>query len=86
MGYRHLFEILTPVVRHPLPNDTIRALQQQLHRLLKTLIQDETFALRLRLPELSVVTELEHPVIWFPIFSSRARLWVSKGQASAASR
>lgn len=83
MGYHHLVDTLTPVIRHPLPNDTTGALQQQLHRLLKTLIREEAVVLRLRFPELSVLTELEYPAVWFPIYKSEARIWVSCSKAWA---
>jgi hypothetical protein len=77
MGYHGLFDLLAPVIRHPLPPATVDRLQQQLNYLLKDLINDEPLFRQLRVPELSVLTELENPVMWFPVSKARARLWVS---------
>lgn len=78
MGYQDLLDILAPVVRHCLPAETLRHLQQQLHGLLKDLISNDSLLLQLQLPELVVLTELENPVMWFPVYSAGIRCWVSK--------
>ena len=78
MGYHDLFDILAPVVLHSMPFATMERLQQQLHWLLKDLIRHELLFPQLRLPELSVFTELENPVIWFPVFLNQVRIWVAE--------
>ena len=76
MGYSDLFDALAPIVCHSLPPTVQDRLQSQLHWLLKDLVRDHS-VLQLRLPELSVLTELENPVMWFPVYVDRTGAWVS---------
>jgi hypothetical protein len=78
MGFLQLTRILAPIILHPLPPVTVDKLQTQLHRLIKSLIDDETFVIRLRLPVLTVLTELEDPIMWFPVFQNGVKRWVSE--------
>lgn len=77
MGYSDLYDILCPIIRHPIPFTVLDRLQQQLHTLLRELISDATLESTLRLPELSVITELETPMLRFPIYRTGELLWVS---------
>ena len=52
-------------------------LQQQLRWLLKDLIRHDLLFLQVRVPELSVFSELENPIIWFPVHINGVRTWVS---------
>lgn len=76
MGYHDLFDILAPVIRHNVPLATMGRLQDRLHSLVENMIGDKSLLQQLRLPELSVLTELESPVIWFPVHVGGVRAWV----------
>jgi hypothetical protein len=66
-GHAQLAGLLTPVVRNPLPTDTLTALERYLHELIREraahLVDEE----RLRLPVLDVLTELPVPDVWFTV-------------------
>ncbi|MFF5403279.1 ankyrin repeat domain-containing protein [Streptomyces misionensis] len=71
-GHHRLAELLRPVVRHPVPPAEIALLQEHLHRLIRHragLEGGSDLATRhaLRLPEVEALTELAHPVCWFPV-------------------
>jgi hypothetical protein len=76
MGYQELYMLLCPTIRHPLPPQVLARLQDQLHTLLKTLINDARLSSVLRFPEVSVLTELNNPLLRFPIFRQGILLWV----------
>lgn len=67
LGYSHMYEILSPVIRHNLPARTLETLQTKFHALIHEELQDEVDRLRLRLPELIPLMELEVPEMWFPL-------------------
>ncbi|MGW7441652.1 ankyrin repeat domain-containing protein [Streptomyces sp. NPDC054849] len=66
-GHKGMSALLQPVVRHPLPSATLTALESRFH----TLIRADSHGLadrhRLRLPTLSVLTELPEPSMYFPV-------------------
>ncbi|GAB2864616.1 ankyrin repeat domain-containing protein [Streptomyces deserti] len=71
-GHRHLVGVLRPDIRHSLPQDALARLQQNLQRLIRYRAgledgSDLATQQGLRLPEVEVLTELEHPVCWFPV-------------------
>jgi len=71
-GHHHLAEPLRPVLRHPLPAAEVDLLDGHLHRLIRhraALADGTDLATRhaLRLPEVAALTELAHPVCWFPV-------------------
>lgn len=67
LGYSHMYDILSPVIRHNLPAWTLEALQAKFHGIIRGELEDEVESLRLRLPELVPLTELEVPEMWFPL-------------------
>ncbi|MGW4519413.1 hypothetical protein ACWEO4_48050 [Streptomyces sp. NPDC004393] len=73
-GHCHLAALLRPELKHPLPQDVLARLQQNLHSLIRYrddpkdgMGPDLATRERLRLPELEVLTELDRPVCWFPV-------------------
>lgn len=67
LGYRALYDILSPVIRQSVPTNTLRALQQKFHQLIKTDLGDRVEEEHIYLPLLEVLTELEIPQMWFPV-------------------
>jgi hypothetical protein len=64
-----LYELLNPVIKHPVDLEILQALQDQLHGLIRQTFGNnpqanlECFVL----PELEILTELEPPMILFPL-------------------
>lgn len=70
--HHHLTDLLRPDLAHPLPPDVIARLQGHLHRLIRHRAgledgSDLATGQGMRLPEVEVLTELPHPVCWFPV-------------------
>ncbi|KAJ7814550.1 hypothetical protein B0H14DRAFT_3747511 [Mycena olivaceomarginata] len=68
----HLYDILAPVIRHPLPSKTILKLEESLHNVIQTECKLNAEAVEMgksatRYPEVTVLTEMVIPLIWFPI-------------------
>ena len=63
LGYVYLEKLLTPTILHHLPTRVAVGLEDQLHRLLNQILGDDIQRLCLRLPEISVLTELEQPTM-----------------------
>ncbi|KAF2153593.1 hypothetical protein K461DRAFT_293846 [Myriangium duriaei CBS 260.36] len=61
LGYTGLLAALSPVVRHYLPAETVLDLQNQLQMLTGQLIDNTTLMQSVRIPDLSVLMELEEP-------------------------
>ncbi|MFJ5029813.1 ankyrin repeat domain-containing protein [Streptomyces sp. NPDC088560] len=71
-GHHHITAPLCPDIRHPLPADVTGRLQYHLHRLIRHRAgleggTDLATQQGMRLPEVEVLTELAHPVCWFPV-------------------
>lgn len=71
-GHRHLTGLLRPETRHFVPPDVLARLQQHLHRLIQHRAgledgSDLATQQGMRLPEVEVLTELDHPACWFPV-------------------
>ena len=66
-GFEHLYEILSPVIRHTIPFKTMFALEQQLHTLVRREAEVDDRLSKLRLPDLNVLLELEVMEMWFPV-------------------
>jgi hypothetical protein len=66
-GHHHLLMPLTPVIRHPLPVETMRSIQRHFHTLIADRAGDLITDQRLRLPELETLTEQRDPTCWFPV-------------------
>jgi hypothetical protein len=66
-GHAHLAERLTPVVLHPVGTDILARLEGNFHGLIRERVDDLVAEHRLRLPELSPLTEVAEPCFWFPV-------------------
>ncbi|MER7973634.1 ankyrin repeat domain-containing protein [Streptomyces sp. NPDC096080] len=71
-GHGHLTDLLRPRIGQPLPPGDLARLQGHLHRLIRFRADDGRGSdipawNALRLPELEPLTELDHPVCWFPV-------------------
>ena len=74
-----LTDILSPTILHSVPHSTLLTLQTHFHNLIQSSLYGRPNELdALRLPDLVVLTELELPVMWFPLKSEaptgRARM------------
>ncbi len=38
LGWDHLYRVLAPVIRHPVPADILQALQERLHRRIRVVV------------------------------------------------
>ncbi|KAJ7208871.1 hypothetical protein GGX14DRAFT_364991 [Mycena pura] len=71
--HTHLYDILAPVIRHPLPGKTILILEKSLHEVIQAECKtnNEDFGRMhksaTRYPEVAVLTEMATPLIWFPL-------------------
>lgn len=71
-GHGHLTGLLTPRLVQPLAPEDLERLQDNLHRLIRFRADDGRGSdipawNALRLPEIEPLTELAHPVCWFPV-------------------
>ncbi len=69
LGFRHLYDILSPVLHHTIPHTTLDKLQQNFHDLIRTHLAGLREGANLRLPELELLTELKNPEMYFPLKS-----------------
>ncbi|KAJ7462966.1 hypothetical protein FB451DRAFT_1266453 [Mycena latifolia] len=71
--HTHLYDILAPVIRHPLPSKTILKVEESLHDIIRAECESNGDDIELmrksatRYPEVTVLTEMVTPLIWFPI-------------------
>ncbi len=65
--HTQLTELLTPVVRHPVNADVLTRLEHHFHGLIRERVGDLVTKHRLRLPELTMLTEVAKPAFWFPV-------------------
>ncbi|KAK7018254.1 hypothetical protein R3P38DRAFT_2981939 [Favolaschia claudopus] len=71
--HAHLYDLLAPVIRHPVPAKTMLRLEAGLHEIIQSecKLNESDFASMseraTRYPEVSVLTELVLPLIWFPM-------------------
>jgi len=67
-GWAHLYEILSPIIRHTIPERIIHALENRLYTLIREEVGEAILAQeRTILPSLSVLTEMDRPELMFPI-------------------
>ena len=74
-GWTHLYDLLRPVITHPVNFPTLQRLQDQLHHPIRRVFDDpgdpncsQSIPLdHFRLPELEILTELQSPQMWFPL-------------------
>ena len=62
-----LFDILSPIIRHPVPAATLTALEAQFHSLIQADLGTDVEDEKLYLPVLEVLTELDDEPMWFPV-------------------
>ncbi|KAJ4418024.1 hypothetical protein N0V85_001598 [Neurospora sp. IMI 360204] len=67
MAVFHLYDILSPVVKRPLPPDTLQRIEYNFHRLIRSEVGQRVDAEKLNLPVLEALTELDGETVWFPI-------------------
>jgi hypothetical protein len=65
--HTHLIELMTPVICHPVSTEVLTRLESNLHGLIRERAADLVREHRLRLPELSPLTEVAEPTFWFPV-------------------
>ncbi|KAF8536865.1 hypothetical protein BDD12DRAFT_982502 [Trichophaea hybrida] len=66
-GWAHLYEILSPVIRHTVPEKILQALERQLYTFIGEEVGGEVLAQeRTVLPPLCVLTEMERPELMVP--------------------
>ncbi|KAL0468339.1 hypothetical protein QR685DRAFT_573632 [Neurospora intermedia] len=63
----HLYDILQPVIKRPLPPGTLQRIEYNFHRLICSEIGQRVDTAKLYLPALEVLTELDGEAVWFPI-------------------
>ena len=73
LGARHLYSILSPIVRHSMPVWTLDALQHRFHNIIREDLGDRVEKEHLHLPQLSLLTELEVPEMHLPVYSALGR-------------
>ena len=74
LGRRELYAILEPEILFPVPRSTLEILETHFHALISNTLAAQSHELAmLRLPDLVVLTELELPVMWFPLKSKEPR-------------
>jgi hypothetical protein len=71
LGFKHLFDVLSPVIHHSVPCSTLHKLQQNFHYLIRGDLAGRPEDAHLRLPELELLTELENPEMYFPLKSPK---------------
>jgi hypothetical protein len=68
LGRQDLFAILSPEILYHVPHSILATLQTHFHNLIRNNLATKTHELAvLRLPDLAVLTELEIPIMWFPL-------------------
>ncbi|KHE82483.1 hypothetical protein GE21DRAFT_10016 [Neurospora crassa] len=67
MEVYHLYDILRPVIKRPLPPDTLQRIEYNFHRLIRSEIGQCVDTAKLYLPVLEVLKELDGEAVWFPI-------------------
>lgn len=71
LGFKHLFDVLSPIIHHSIPCATLHKLQQNFHNLIRGDLAGRPEGAHLRLPELELLTELENPEMYFPLKSPK---------------
>ena len=68
MEVTHLYPILSPVIKRPLPPETMQRLQYNFHRLIRSEVGVRVDSERLYLPVVEALTELDvGETVWFPV-------------------
>jgi hypothetical protein len=67
LGSSYLYEILAPGIRNGVPCSTLHKLQLAFHTIIHTDLAYFEDTKHLRLPDLTPLTELDVPEMWFPL-------------------
>lgn len=68
LGYKHMFDILRPVICHSIPYDVLVSVQEHFHFLIRSQLGEETVRKQhIRLPLLEPLTEASDGIMWFPL-------------------
>lgn len=75
LGVNHLIDLVRPVIQAPVPPDTLKALQEQFHQLIRHDMGEGFKEQEWRLPQLETLQEVEpREWTWFPVdFSETPR-------------
>ncbi|KAF7508634.1 hypothetical protein GJ744_009026 [Endocarpon pusillum] len=71
LGFKYLFDVLSPIIHYSIPCATLHKLQQNFHYLIRGDLAGRPEDAQLRLPELELLTELENPEMYFPLKSPK---------------
>lgn len=74
LGFKYLFDALSPVARHVVPCTVLHKVQQNFHHLIRGDSTGRPEMAHLRLPELDLLTELENPEMYFPLKSPKINM------------
>jgi hypothetical protein len=66
-GHAHLLDILEPVHKRSVPEQTLARMQGRFHDLIREVAKDLIFSQSIRLPELEPMLEFERMNFWFPV-------------------
>ncbi|EXJ74793.1 uncharacterized protein A1O5_01489 [Cladophialophora psammophila CBS 110553] len=77
LGFKHLFDVLSPVLHHLVPHTTLDKLQQHFHRLIQVDLAGRPEAAHLRLPALELLTELRNPEMYFALKSPKIAMVIT---------
>lgn len=66
-GHNHLVAALTPEVKHSVPMGVLLKIQGFFHDVIRGRVSEPLPDLKLRLPELEPLLELDRPKMWFPV-------------------
>ncbi len=66
-GHGQLIPALEPVLKHKVPNGVLLRIHAAFHEVIVGRIREPLPELKLRLPELEPLLELDRPKMWFPV-------------------
>ena len=67
LGFSYLYDMLAPVVRNPIPSETLMRLQAQFHDIIRHDLGGRVDEERMYLPVLDALTEIGDEPVWFPV-------------------
>lgn len=67
LGFTYLYDILSPVIRNPLPLRILETLEEHFHNIIRCDLGDRVTDERMYLPVLEVLTEIGNETMWFPV-------------------
>jgi len=84
-GFHDCVGVLEPEIPQPVDARRLAAMQELFHGLVRAVSQGYKIGERLRLPELSVLTEFNDDALWFPIpgMYGGFNLWLEKRESEA---